>query len=448
MPIRSRTTRFGALAKRALPVLGLISLAALTGCAGDGSDSSTNNNVVPPSTKFSVAVIGDMPYGGSQTDTAEFNANPAFISAINSDASVSMVLHAGDIHSGKQNCTQAYNQSILNQWSAFKVPMVYTPGDNEWADCHKKKEGGGAYNATTGTIDYVIDSTTGIWADYAGGDPVANLDLVRAIFFATPGKTPGVAMSVHTQAQEFDAAHPTDSNYVENVWFEKNGVLFATANIPGGSNNGTDPWYGVPAMSPAQAQEVSNRSGATLRWLDNAFAKATANGDKAMVLMLQADMWDLDGGAMTDLHLTEYKQYIDKIAAQAAAYGKPVLLINGDSHIYRSDNPLVKGAACAIEVPSTTGSKSAKTISCADSAVNGVLKGATVVDPYSIVQVKGNPAYVPAYNVSNFHRIVVHGNATVAGTDKEYVNLTIDTSVNAAASDNAFGPFSWKRVQP
>jgi hypothetical protein len=32
------------------------------------------------------------------------------------------------------------------------VPLVYTPGDNEWADCHKKKEGGGEYSSSTGDI--------------------------------------------------------------------------------------------------------------------------------------------------------------------------------------------------------------------------------------------------------------------------------------------------------
>ena len=256
-------------------------------------------------------------------------------------------------------------------------------------------------------------------------------------------------MTVHTQAQEYDAAHPTDSLYVENVWFEKSGVLVATVNLPGGSNNATDPWYGAPTMSPVQQQEVADRTGATLRWLDNAFAKATANNDQAMVIMLQADMWDLDGLAMTNRHLTEYKQYIDKIAALTSAYGKPVLLINGDSHFYRSDNPLVKGAECKIEVPSAMGSKTIKTETCAQSMVDGAMKGISdVADPYGIVQVKDNPAYVPTYNVPNFHRLVMHGNATASGTDKEYLKLTVDASVNAPASENAFGPFSWMRVQP
>jgi hypothetical protein len=422
-----------------LPSLSMLAL-ALAGCGSVGGDHLASN-------KFTLAVIGDMPYGAKPNDTAEFDANPAFIAAINKDKDVSMVLHAGDIHSGSQYCTLDYNAAIYNQWTAYKVPLVYTPGDNEWADCHKKKEGGGTYDKSTGTIHHILDAN-GRVINYAGGDPLANLDLVRSIFFSPAGKTLGGAMTVHTQAQEFDAAHPADNAFVENVWFEKAGVLFVTLNIPGGSNNGTDPWFGAPAMSPVQQKLVTDFTGAAMRWLDTAFAKAKANGDTAVVIMEQADMWDLDGDKMADQHLTAYKQYIDKIATLTTAYAKPVLLINGDSHIYRSDNPLIKGAACKVEIPSTTGSKKAVTTTCADSVANGALKGLTDTDPFSIVQVKGNPGFAPSYNVANFHRLVVHGNAMASKTDQEYVKLTIDPSANAVASENAFGPFTWTRVQP
>lgn len=387
----------------------VLTLASVLSACGGGNDNN------PAATPSSVAVIGDMPYGTSPTDNSQLLANPAFISAINADADASLVLHVGDIHSGKQYCTQAYNQSVASQWTAFKNPVVYTPGDNEWTDCHKIKEGGGTYNATTGAIDYKLDSS-GNLVDYAGGDPVANLDLVRAIFFAKPGKAFGGDMSVHSQAQEFDSAHPTDSSYVENVWFEKSGALFVTVNVPGGSNNDTDPWYGAPSMSPAQQQEVANRSAANLRWLDTAFARAKANGDIAVVIQLQADMWDLDGSAAS--HISQYKQFIDKIASLSTSFGKPVLLLNGDSHVYRSDNPLVSGASCVIEP-----SSGAAATACTDDAYANQPNG---------------------YNVPNFHRIVVHGSTA----PMEWLKLSIDPSANAAATTTTFGPFSWKRVQP
>ena len=399
---------------RALSIL-LAAASLLAGCGG-GSDP-----------KITVAVIGDMPYGTSPTDTSQFLANPAFINAINLDPDVSLVLHVGDIHSGKEFCTEAYDKAVFGQWKAFRSPLVYTPGDNEWADCHKIKEGGGSYNAATGKIDFALDAK-GAQIDYAGGDPVANLQLVRSIYFAAPGKAIGgsTPMAVHSQAQEFDAAFPADKAYVENVWYEQSGVLFVTLNVPGGSNNDTDPWYGAPAMSAAQAQEVSARSQANNRWLATAFQRAMSNADRAVVIQLQADMWDLDGAAPS--HVTQYKQFIDAIASNAKAFGKPVLLFNGDSHVYRSDNPLMAGAPCVIETAPGATAAPCNTASVPAATGNP--------DPYL------NQPY--GYNVPNFHRVTVHGSTTPL----EWLKLTIDPAADAANGADAFGPFNWKRVKP
>lgn len=387
------------------------SAALLLGACGGGSSGDGT------SAKSTLAVIGDVPYGTTPTDSTQTTALPAFLRAFDTDPEVSLALHVGDIHSGSQYCTETYDLTIATDWKALKHPLVYTPGDNEWTDCHKSKQGGGAYNAASGAIDYRVDGS-GNLLSYAGGDPLANLELVRSIFFATPGKAFGGTMSVHSQALEYDRSFPTDSSYVENVWFMQSDVLFVTVNLPGGSNNDTDPWYGAPAMSPVQAQEVANRTAADLRWLDAAFTRAVTEQRIAVVIQLQADMWDLDGKAAA--HLAQYKPFIDLIATRAKAFGKPVLLINGDSHVFRSDNPLVQGASCLIE-PSS---------------------GATAV-------ACSNDAYVNqpnGYAVPNFHRLVVHGSTL----PMEWLKLTIDPSYDARAVATAtrFGPFSWQRMQP
>lgn len=400
--------------------------AALSGC------SVMNNSVDSGSSAaFTIGVIGDTPYGTSPTDVKQFHAHPKFIAALNEDPDVSLVAHVGDIHSGKQYCTQAYDQSIAEQWSAFKRPLVYTPGDNEWSDCHKAKEGGGSFNKSTGVIDYVLDAT-GKPVDYAKGDPIANLDLIRAIFFAKPGETLGVPMPVHTQAQEFNPAHPADKAFVENVWWEKSGVLFVAVNIPGGSNNGTDPWYGAPEMSPEQTLEVSTRTAATLRWIDAAFDRATTKGHIAMVILTQADMWDVDDAATGAAHLSGFKRYIDKIAQGAKAYGMPVLMLAGDSHTYRSDNPLMQGAPCVMEVESGK-----EVVACSDRRAEAALAARKSPTDAYLTQAHG-------YNVSNFHRVIVHGETAPL----EWLKLHIDPTKNAPSGPDAFGPFSWKRVQP
>ncbi|MES2978973.1 MAG: hypothetical protein V4731_11165 [Pseudomonadota bacterium] len=405
------------------PAWVLALIAVIGGCSALSADSST-------ATAFSIAVIGDVPYGSSPTDTRQLVAHPKFIAALNAAKDVSLVAHLGDTHSGRQYCTVDYNRTVYAHWTAFKHPMVYTPGDNEWADCHKARQGGGSFNKATGSIDYVMDK--GQFASHANGHPIANLDLVRSMFFPTPGQTLGAAMQVHSQALEFDRAHPADKAFVENVWWERSGVLFVTLNIPGGSNNGTDPWYGAPAQGLEQQQEVAERSAATLRWIDAAYNRATANRDMAMVILMQADMWDVDDAPSGAAHLSGFKQYIDRIAEKTKGYGKPVLMIQGDSHTYRSDNPLVKGAACALEVEAGK-----PAVACADSGAEAFLRSRKNPADAFLNQAHG-------YDVANFHRIVIHGETMPL----EWLQLRIDPAANALHELNAFGPFSWKRVQP
>lgn len=385
-----------------IPTLCALALAVGVSACGGGSDL-----------RFTAAVFGDVPYGTSATDSSQTQAFPGLMASINADADVSLALHGGDLHSGKQYCTQAYNQTILNTLKTLKVPMVYSPGDNEWADCHKSGEGGGTWNTATGTVNYVLDGS-GNPVDYANGNPVDNLALVRSMFFPDSTKTLVGGMDVHSQAKEFDAAFPTDAQFVENVWFIRGGVLFVAVNIPGGSNNGTDPWYGAPTQSAAQQQEVANRTGATTRWLAKAFDQANASGASAVVILTQADMWDADGKPVS--HITGYKPYIDLIAQRTLGFGKPVLLLNGDSHAYRSDNPLVKGSPCEYE-PSSGAAAVACTFDSYDNQPGG-------------------------YNVPNFHRVIWHGSTM----PMEWLKLTVDVTRNASLSSSAWGPFSWKRV--
>lgn len=345
---------------------------------------------------FTYAVYGDAPYGVNPTDTSETDATPAFIDAVNADPTVSAVVHVGDIHSGSQYCTERYDQQIAGLWSDFADPMVYTPGDNEWADCHKAKEGGN-----------VTDPQTGEPVDFANGNPVANLGLVRSIFFPQPGATLGSG-SLHTisQATAYDRAHPEDAQYVENVIWKRKGFVFVTLNIPGGSNNDTDPWSGAASMSDEQSTEMQQRTAADLRWLDRAFQIAQAEDAQGLVVVQQADMWDLDGKPAS--HLTEYEPIIQSLADHTRAFGRPVLTLEGDSHVYRSDNPLQQGAPCSGDA------------------------GVCAYDDWTSH---------PFYDVPNFHRVVVHGSTVPL----EYLRLTITPGGHAKTSATGFGPFTWSR---
>src|SRR5262245_18087406 len=129
-------------------------LLASAGALADGADPLLSFGRTPST----VPVYGDAPYGTSPTDTTQLLATPAFIDSINADPDVQAVLHVGVIHSGKQYCTEAYDRLIFALRQRFEVPLVYTPGDNEWTDCHNVGEGGGAYSAATGQINHVLDA--------------------------------------------------------------------------------------------------------------------------------------------------------------------------------------------------------------------------------------------------------------------------------------------------
>jgi len=97
--------------------------------------------------RVTIAVFGDWPYSQFLLDkrvaTDRFGQR---------DPEVSLVIHVGDIHSGSMPCTSAgilppirrphpgWNQKIYYQFQQFGMPVVYTPGDNEWTDCHKTRE--------------------------------------------------------------------------------------------------------------------------------------------------------------------------------------------------------------------------------------------------------------------------------------------------------------------
>lgn len=306
--------------KRRLAIAFLIACLAGTTRAHAMQGPDDDSNSQKP---FTVAAFGDWPYG----DFLLKNAS-RLVDSINSYNEVTFVLHVGDIHSGSQPCTSAgivdpiiqtsnpaYNQQVYYQFQQFKAPVIYTPGDNEWTDCHKTKE-------------------------LSSGDPLKELASVRTLFFARPGHTLGLTdKEISTQAQHFDPAHPEDGQFVENVMWRYRHVVFVTVNMPGGSNNDdpdTAPWTAPFTNYDAQLNEMTQRNSADIAWLETAFDEAKDPSVRAVVVALQADLWDPE----KPNELGEYTQFVQKLADLSVEFGRPVLLINGDTHSYLSDRPL------------------------------------------------------------------------------------------------------------
>jgi len=253
----------------------------------------------PRSSAQTLAVIGDIPYGAAQ-----IAAFPAEIGQIDADPAVRRVIHLGDIKDGSSRCDDAYFTARLADFETFDDPLVYTPGDNEWTDCHRASNGA-----------YV---------------PTERLAKLRELFFDKPGRTLGGRARVHPQSRAFP----------ENVMWSERGVQYGVAHVVG-SNDGQATWFGdrpgqpeTTAETALRTREYIAREAASLAWIDRIFDTAEERRAPAVVLGMQADMWDTFAP-----NQPAYIPFKAVIADRAARFGKPVLLLQGDSHVFKVDTP-------------------------------------------------------------------------------------------------------------
>ncbi len=318
------------------PRFGALVLALLAGAGAACGKSSVTTPDVPvaktpadsaidakSTAPLSLAVIGDTPYGPDKM--AEF---PRLVALIDADGAVGLVAHLGDIKAGgAAGCTDAYYASVRALFDGFDDPFVYTPGDNEWSDCHGAAGSAGFYK------------------------PSERLQAIRTLFFPAPGRTLGGRRKpVLTQGGD-----ARNAAYVENVMWMESKVVFATLNVPG-SNNGLAPWGAVPTDAasnafPTQAEEYAARAQANADWVARTFATAAANDASGVVLMLQADMWA--GGVAAAASLTGYDALVRQIGTLASAFARPVMLLEGDSHTFRTDAPYAAASPLRLVHPST-----------------------------------------------------------------------------------------------
>ena len=145
---------------------------------------------------------------------------------------------------------------------------------------------------------------------------------MRAVFYPMPGHTTG-GRSMRVRSQ---AADPEYGAYVENVRFHRNRVIFATVHVVG-SRNGLEPWSGLPDgdRPSARTAEVAAREAAALSWIDAAFDAATNQNAAGVLLLLQAEPVESEPG---------YARIRDRIVRRATDFGRPVLLVHGDEHVF------------------------------------------------------------------------------------------------------------------
>lgn len=227
--------------------------------------------------KWQFVVLGDIPY--ALTDVPAFED---LIETVNGIAPA-FTVHVGDTKSSTMPCGEAWSRRTLGWFNRFQSPLIYTPGDNEWTDCHRASP---------------------------PSDPREELSLLRRHFFATPVSHGAIRLPLRRQSEA----------YPENQIWQRDGILFATTHVVGSFNN--------KRRDPA---EYEGRNAANIAWLREAFAEARRLSARAVAVFFQADIWyRLDRGTGSSDGMDEFSQALE---AETRGFGRPVLVVQGDSHV-------------------------------------------------------------------------------------------------------------------
>lgn len=296
-----------------------VSSTASSDAAGNLASSAGGAAGAPAAARpLSFALVGDMPYSPGEVRVVD-----TLIADVNADPDVAFVLHVGDIKGGGEPCSNTLLAARHQQIQTFLAPVVYTPGDNEWTDCHRASNGRHV--------------------------PTERLAHLRKLFFADPARSGGQRpMPVISQARQKGF-----ETFVENAMFVRADVVFATVHIVG-SNNNMDPWIGLPQADTAarpradRLAEVKAREAAALAWIDRAFELAGTLKARGVVLAFQANpFFERAAGSAERVG---FDALIARMKTRAQSFGGPVALLHGDRHLFIHDRPFLRSGEPAPQV--------------------------------------------------------------------------------------------------
>ena len=272
----------------------VVVVAALAGC----SSLSLTPEAPGLASRLEFAVVGDMGY-----EPAEEPAVERVFADLNRASGLAFVVHVGDLSAPRYACAGPLRGRRLAQFQASAHPLVFTPGDNDWTDCHPPA---------------VPD-----------GNPLERLADLRAAFFKGE-RTLGRRTFPLIRQSDGDAAF---AKYRENVRWSLGGVTFLTLHLPG-SNNGL-------GRTPEGDAEYADRNEANLAWLRQGFERAAATNSRAIVIMQQANLFpEFPPFPDRPRQPSGYADVREALRREALRFARPVLLIHGDSHFFRLDKPL------------------------------------------------------------------------------------------------------------
>ena len=235
-----------------------------------------------------IGLIGDVPY----TDD-ERRELPLLLNAI-TDGRVDFIAHIGDIKHGKDRCDDSLYADRYQLFNASRVPFIFVPGDNEWADCERLSNG--------------------------AHDPQERLNKLRSLFWRDN----------FSLGQKKLALERQPGAYAEHSRFRLGPVLFVTLNLPGGNNN-----FG---MTEVAHPEFLARNPVVLAWLKENFALARREKLAGIVLLFHANP-GFKHFAQGIPH-RGYRDFLELLDKETGSFDGQVMVVHGDSHNSRIDHPL------------------------------------------------------------------------------------------------------------
>jgi hypothetical protein len=247
-----------------------------------------------PEGSFAFGVFGDGPYYAWERGPYRRVLRDV------AESDVEWLIHVGDIL--WYPCSDAEYEKRRDQLDELDVPVIYTPGDNEWTDCHEQRPG--------------------------GYEPLDRLESLRRIFFDDPLRSLG-GRPIALESQGSDDRY---GEFVENARWRYRGFVFATAHVVG-SSNGMDPW---PGRTEEHDEAATRRMDAALAWLDETFEEARRDSALGVVIAIHANP-----GLDPEFPRTGYERWLDALGRNVSSFDGPVLMVHGDSHTQRVDQPLL-----------------------------------------------------------------------------------------------------------
>ena len=253
-----------------------------------------------PAQAGSFALMGDMPYNEREIEPFRM-----IIAETGRDNDIAFVAFDGDIKGGSEKCDNGRLLARRADFEASRHPFIFILGDNEWTDCHRPSNG--------------------------GYDPEERLAKLREWFFPTDDSLGQRKMKLTRQG----ALHPQYAAWRENVRWEFEDVLFIGINIPGSNNN----W-----KERGDNTEFFERLKANTAWIETNFGWAREKNLRAVMLIMQANP-DFEGTEAAKQKSRPglrdgFAEIKTQLAREARAFGKPVVIVHGDTHSFQINRPL------------------------------------------------------------------------------------------------------------